>query len=82
METIASRKQDIKGDEEDKVKERPYAANSRDKSGNVRWNQTTPADCRGNQQAFDEFCARYNQLRALLSVPLKALSVVPLRALL
>jgi len=37
--------------------------------------------CRGNQQAFDEFCARYNQLRALLSVPLKALSVVPLRAL-
>jgi len=43
METIASRKQDIKGDEEDKVKERPYAANSRDKSGNVRWNQTTPA---------------------------------------
>ena len=38
--------------------------------------------CRGNQQAFDEFCARYNQLRALLSVPLKALSVVPLRALL
>ena len=38
--------------------------------------------CRGNEQAFDEFCARYNQLRALLSVPLKALSVVPLRALL
>lgn len=37
--------------------------------------------CRGNEQAFDEFCARYNQLRALLSVPLKALSVVPLRAL-
>ena len=43
METIASRKQDIKGDEEDKMKERPYAAYSRDKSGNVRWNQTTPA---------------------------------------
>ena len=40
METIASRKQDIKGDEEVKVQERPYAANSRDKSGNVRWNQT------------------------------------------
>ena len=38
--------------------------------------------CRGNQQAFDEFYARYNQLRALLSVPLKALSLVPLRALL
>jgi len=41
-----------------------------------------PRRQRGNQQAFDEFCARYNQLRALLSVPLKALSVVPLRALL
>jgi hypothetical protein len=40
-----------------------------------------PRRQRGNQQAFDEFCARYNQLRALLSVPLKALSVVPLRAL-
>lgn len=39
-----------------------------------------PRRQRGNQQAFDEFCARYNQLRALLSVPLKALSVVPLRA--
>ena len=38
--------------------------------------------CRGNQQAFDEFCARYNQLRALSLVPLKALSLVPLRALL
>ena len=37
--------------------------------------------CGGNQQAFDEFYARYNQPRALLSVPLKALSVVPLRAL-
>jgi hypothetical protein len=38
--------------------------------------------CRGNQQAFDEFCARYNQLRAVSLVPLKAVSLVPLKALL
>ena len=38
--------------------------------------------CRGNQQAFDEFCARYNQLRAVSLVPLRAVSLVPLRALL
>ena len=37
--------------------------------------------CRGNQQAFDEFCARYNQLRAVSLVPLRAVSLVPLRAL-
>ena len=36
--------------------------------------------CRGNQQAFDEFCARYNQLRAVSLVPLRAVSLVPLRA--
>ena len=36
--------------------------------------------CRGNQQAFDEFCARYNQLRAVSLAALKALSSVPLRA--
>ena len=29
--------------------------------------------CRGNQQAFDEFCARYNPLRAVSLVPLRAL---------
>ena len=38
--------------------------------------------CRGNQQAFDEFCARYNPLRAVSLVPLRAVSLVPLRALL
>jgi len=38
--------------------------------------------CRGNQQAFDEFCARYNQLRTVSLVPLRALSLVPLKALL
>ena len=43
METIASRKQDIKGGEEGKVKERPYAAYRIEKSGNVRWNQTAQA---------------------------------------
>ena len=36
--------------------------------------------CRGNQQAFDEFCARYNQLRAVSLVPLRAVSLVPLKA--
>jgi hypothetical protein len=36
--------------------------------------------CRGNEQAFDEFCARYNQLRAVSLVPLRAVSLVPLRA--
>lgn len=38
--------------------------------------------CRGNQQAFDEFCARYNPLRAVSLVPLRAVSLVLLRALL
>jgi hypothetical protein len=33
--------------------------------------------CRGNQQAFDEFYARYNQPRALLSVPLRAHAQFP-----
>ena len=36
--------------------------------------------CRGNQQAFDEFCARYNPLRAVSLVPLRAVSLVLLRA--
>ena len=36
-----------------------------------------PRRRRGNQQAFDEFCARYNQLRALLSVPLRAHAQFP-----
>ena len=39
-----------------------------------------PRRQRGNQQAFDEFCARYNQLRAVSLVPLRALLSVPLRA--
>ena len=38
--------------------------------------------CRGNQQAFDEFCARYNPLRAVSLAALKAVSLVLLRALL
>lgn len=29
--------------------------------------------CRGNEQAFDEFCARYNQLRTVSLLPLRAL---------
>jgi hypothetical protein len=41
-----------------------------------------PRRQRGNQQAFDEFCARYNQLRTVSLVPLRAVSLVPLKALL
>ena len=33
--------------------------------------------CRGNQQAFDEFCARYNPLRAVSLVPLRAHAQFP-----
>ena len=39
-----------------------------------------PRRQRGNQQAFDEFCARYNQLRTVSLVPLRAVSLVPLKA--